>query len=96
MDYFTNTTESQRLIIARWNLHAKGEPQPREMTDEEAKRVIQENCGDSHVKVLGESYTMLVYMSVDSGIEVIVAIDKTYYDASVAIEVSEVLEAIKA
>lgn len=96
MDYFTNTTEGQRLLIARWNLHTKNEVQPNSMTDEEAKTIIQENCGDSHIRVLGESNTMLVYLSVDSGIEVIVVIDKSYYDSSVSMEVSEILEAIKA
>lgn len=97
MDYFTNTTPEQRKIIAQYNLYQLNEPTLKaDATDEEIKQIIQEHCGDSHINVLAENASKLVYLSVDSGIEVIMVIDKMNFEDSIALEMSEVLSAIKA
>ncbi len=95
-DYFEKTTEAQRQTIAQYLLNTVNEPRRESMTDEQAKEIIQEHSGDTHIAVIRESFTILVYLSVDSHIQVLNIVDKHEVEESLSFEVDELTSLIPA
>ena len=80
--YFTNLTAEHKRIIADDMKHQMRDA----MVGKSDERVIEDSCGDRYVKVLYENEDWLVWVTVDSGIEVIQCTNKFVDQRSESVE----------
>ena len=84
--YFTGT-HAQAETIARFNAYQLNEKyEPTKTTLEDFVADIAQWCGDTAVTVLHEDPRTLVYLSIDTHIEVLTAINKKDFKKSQSIE----------
>lgn len=85
MEYFKNVSDEQIKLIAKFISWQTGE-KINENNTEVCKEFIKQNGGDTSIEVLHENKNYLVILSIDSCIELIIAIKKDNFEESQTIE----------
>lgn len=85
-NYFRKCSDEQVKLIAQYNAWALGEKIEDDKESLYYENFVKEHCGDEYVEVLYEDKYNLVYVSIDSGIKVIINIGKIHFDKSESME----------
>lgn len=89
MKYFQNMTDAQITTVAKWLEHQGHVPEDNDGNEIKTDRdFIQAFGPDTYVRTLYENSEWLVFVSVDSGIEVVNAVYKPDFEKSESIELA--------
>lgn len=90
--YFKNCTDAHIKLYARYDAYTQNSDAPLSMkpTIKQAIKYLEEhgNIGDTSLEVIHEDKRNVVYLSIDSGIKVMIVVNKNEFAKSSSLELA--------